>query len=235
VPLMPREDNRHYLIGGERVVRVSTVLGVINKPGLLHWYGKHGAEECRRLSKIATDFGTRFHAAMELHALGKPLMPWELDADIAPHVAAAQQWFDDNVLEVVGIERRVHSRAYGYAGTADLLARVRDVANELPVACDWKTSKEVSPEYRLQLSAYLEAAGEDGVALYGRMVLQAPREQPGVFLPHVLPDSRHAIDYGAFLHALKLWRVVDEYEREARREWARRKRAQERAARESVA
>lgn len=226
----PKTDSRHYLIDGQKVVRVSTVLGVIAKPGLTYWYGKHGTQECRRLSQIATDFGTRFHLAMERHALGR-LLPWDVDADMVEHVKAARAWFDAHVVEVVGIERRVHSRQHGYAGTADLLARVRDVegiAEGAPIALDWKTSKEVNFEYGFQLSAYLEGANEEGLNLAGRMVLRAPREEPGVFDPHVFPSDEHAADYAAFLDALRLFRRVDVLERRQRNEWARRKRAQER-------
>jgi hypothetical protein len=225
----PKADARHYLIDGQKVVRVSTVLSVIAKPGLIYWYGKWGAEECRRLSKIATDFGTRFHKAMELHAQGL-LLPWDVDDDIRPHVDAARAWFDANVLEVVGIERRVHSKRHGYAGTADLLARVRDFAEDRPAALDWKTSKEVAFEYGFQLSAYLEGANEDGLDLDGRIVLWAPREQPGVFTAHAFPPDEHAADYAAFLDALKLWRRVEELERRQRAAWARRKREAERRA-----
>lgn len=220
-----KPDGRHYLIDGQRYVRVTTVLGVIAKPGLLVWYGKHGTEACRRLMREAQDFGTRFHAALELHARGL-LLPWDIEADLAPHVDAARRWFDANVLEVVGIEQRVHSPTHGYAGTADLLARVRGVADERPVALDWKTSKEVGFEHGFQLSAYLEAAGECDVRLFGRVVLHAPRERPGLFAAHVLPADEHRLDFAAFLDALRLFRRVDELERRRRAAWRRQRAVQ---------
>lgn len=228
----PKEDARHYLIEGRKVVRVSTVLSTIAKPGLLFWYAKNGREECARLSKIATDFGTRFHRCMELHARGL-LLPWDIDADILPHVDAARRWFDAHVIDVVGIERRVHSRRHDYAGTADLIARLRDVDGidpDRPAATDWKTSKEIGFEYGFQLSAYVEAAaeGDEPLDLAGRVALWAPREQPGVFEAKVLPADEHQEDFGAFLAARRLYETVEARERRQRNEWARRKRAQER-------
>lgn len=227
-----KADARHYLIDGQKVVRVSTVLNVIAKPGLMHWYGKWGTDECRRLMRIAQDFGTRFHRCMELHALGQ-LLPWDVDPDLQSHVDAARRWFDAHVIEVVGIERRVHSRLHGYAGTADLLARLRDVEGvdpDRPVATDWKTSKEIGFEYGFQLSAYLEAAaeGDEPLDLGGRVVLWAPREQPGVFEARVLPAEQHGPDFEAFKFALGLWRIVEARERAQRNAWAKRKRDAER-------
>jgi hypothetical protein len=106
---------------------------------------------------------------------------------------------------------------------------VRDIAEDRPAALDWKTSKEVAFEYGFQLSAYLEGANEEGLDLAGRVVLWAPREQPGVFTAHPFPADEHAADYAAFLHALDLWRRVEELERRQRAAWARRKRAEEKA------
>ena len=231
----PKADSRHYLIDGERVVRVSTVLSVISKPGLMFWYGKWGMQECRRQSQVATDFGTRFHKCMELHAQGS-LLPWDIDPDIAPHVDSARRWFDRHVAEVVAIERRVHSRRHGFAGTADLIARLRDVEGvpeDVPVACDWKTSKDIAWEYGLQLSAYLEASREEGHPIGDdRVVLWAPREPEdrplGSFEARVLPRDEHAEDWAAFLHARGLWTTFDARERRAKAAWAARKRAAER-------
>lgn len=226
----PKADSRHYLIDGQKVVRVTSVLSCIAKPGLMYWYGQHGNEECQRLMRHAQDFGTRFHLAMESHALGM-LAPWDIDDDIAPHVEAARRWFDANVIEVVGIERRVHSRRHGFAGTADLIARIRDYAEDRPVACDWKTSKAVAWEYGLQLSAYLEGSREEGHDLGDeRVVLWAPREQPGVFEAKRLPTDEHAEDWAAFLSARALWDTFEARERRARNEWARAKRAAEKLA-----
>lgn len=228
----PKADSRHYLIDGERVVRVSTVLSVISKPGLQFWYAKWGLQECRRQSQVATDFGTRFHKCMELHAQGS-LLPWDVDPDVAPHVDAARRWFDEHVIEVVAIERRIHSRRHDYAGTADLIARLRGVEgvpDDRPVACDWKTSKAIAWEYGLQLSAYLEGSREEGHDLGDdRIVLWAPREQPGEFEASVLPREQHDEDFAAFLFARGLWPIFEARERAAKNEWARRKRASERA------
>ena len=218
----------HYTIDGQAYVRVTRVLSVLAKPGLLYWYGRHGTDECVRLMRAAQDFGTRFHAAMEQHALGT-LLPWEIDGDILPHVEAACAWFDANVVEVVRIERRVHSRRHGFAGTADLIAVIRGYGSRA-IACDWKTSKSVAWEYGPQLSAYLEGSREEGHDLGDdRLILWAPREQPGTFEAKPLPREDHADDWALFLHALSIFPIYEARERRAKAEWARNKRSQERA------
>lgn len=177
--------------------------------------------------KHAQDFGTRFHLAMERHAKGI-LLPWDIDADQAEHVAAAIAWFNANVIEVVGIERRVHSRLHAFAGTADLIAVIRGYG-ERPIACDWKTSKSVSWEYGPQLSAYLEGSREEKHDLGDdRLILWAPREQPGTFEAKPLPLDEHADDWALFLHARGIWPIFEARERRSRNEWQRAKRAAER-------
>jgi hypothetical protein len=120
-----------------------------------------------------------------------------------------------------------------------VIARLRGiegVPEDRPVACDWKTSKEIGWEYGLQLSAYLEGSREEGHDLGDdRVVLWAPREQPGAFEAKVLPRAEHVEDFGAFLAARRLWVTVEARERRQRNEWARRQRASQRVQRASIA
>jgi hypothetical protein len=216
---------RHYDIGGQRYVRVSTVLNVINKPTLNAWKLKVGAEESARISKESTEFGTRLHACIErinrgqlaitaqsegewvnaiTYAVAEPPEP-----DLLPHAEAYNAWFREHVDHVVGIERLVVSHVHGYAGTADFLPVLK--TGELTLI-DYKSDKTgpwaaVKPEHRLQLAAYRLALAEEGIIVKRRLLLQLPKNEPGRLIVHELDN--HKRDTLAWLACLELWRFLD--------------------------
>lgn len=194
----PEIRNGHYVIDGAPFVRVSSVLGVIRKPYLEHWRGKVGNAEADRIARVATDLGTRVHAACAA-VLGGP--PADADPDMAPYVQAVQWWAAMQVEAVLGCERLVVSRQHRYAGTCDLLVVLRGGAVAL---ADFKTSKQLDPGYALQLAAYRRALWEDGLKPDRRLVLWLPKAQPGRLEVHEY--HAHARDDRAWMAALGLWR-----------------------------
>jgi hypothetical protein len=191
-------QSRYYTIDGQQFPRVSTVLGIINKPFLATWRGKVGNQEADRVARVATDWGTRVHAACA-QLCGGPAV--DEDPELWPTVNAFGDWLTANVRDVVACERLVVSRQRHYAGTCDLLATLTD--GSLAVV-DLKTSKQLSPEYALQLAAYRLALREEGRDVTRRLVVWLPKAEPGVVRTQDYPD--HARDEHTFLAALVLWR-----------------------------
>jgi hypothetical protein len=188
-----------YWLDGTPYPRVSSILAVINKPFLATWRGKVGNAEADRIAREATDLGTRVHAVCAA-ALGGPPCD-DTDPALAPYVAAVQAWVATEVAEVVACERVLVSRQQGYAGTCDLLVRLRDGALAL---ADFKTSKQLDPGYALQLAAYRRALWEDGLLPRRRLVLWLPKAEPGRLVVQDYPA--HAQDDVAWMATLQLWR-----------------------------
>lgn len=203
-------DPTHYEVDGLKLPRVSAIVGVLAKPGLERWRGNVGNEKADQISREARDFGTRFHAAVELanKTLPGDLLE-EFAADVFPHVTAYADWFLGNVARVVACERRVVSRQHGFAGTADCVVELQD--GDL-ATLDYKTGKTnrvhlIEPGYRLQLAAYRLALAEDGIICRRRLILTFPKDAPGRLQVHDL--NRHREDTAAFLACLEVYKWLN--------------------------
>ncbi len=159
---------------------VTSVLGVLNKPGLVAWkltltaragilIGRSGEpvpeaafratrDLAEKQARQAADCGTRLHAALAALAGG-----YEPEPSKTPDEAAAltelRHWFTHNVERVLWSEKVLVSNPRGYAGQADLFVVHRQHGLTL---IDLKTTTlgtrpERYPEWLYQLSAYWAA------------------------------------------------------------------------------
>lgn len=116
------------------------------------------------------DRGTIVHAAIEAYLAGKPVDPEAVQAALneknvpeALHKATFKmidgvtEFLFDFEPEVIWSEATVYSRKHGYAGTADLICRMRVGDSVLPVILDIKTGKSIYNEVAMQLTAYARA------------------------------------------------------------------------------
>lgn len=201
------DQSRFYVIDGQEFPRVSTVLNCIAKPYLATWRGKVGNVEADRIAKVATDFGTRVHAACAA-VCGGPAV--DEDPELWPYVNGFQAWLASEVRDVVAVEKLVVSRKWRFAGTCDLLAHLS--GGGLAVL-DIKTSKQVSPEYALQLAAYRLALREEGRDIGHRVVVHLSKAAPGTVSQHEYLD--HERDEYTFLQCLAIFRWQQERKEQA--------------------
>jgi hypothetical protein len=198
------EDGRYYLIDdipSPPLPRVSTILDCAPKGGLLKWYRKVGFEEADRVSKRATDLGTRVHAACEAVDLG---LPYETDDELEPFVGAWRRFKDEHVAEVEAVEYFVYSLKHQYAGTVDRRLRLKDGRR---VIGDLKTSKTLSPTYGIQMSAYAEAEVEMGHSRCdGRIVIKLPSNSPGKYGVKEYDDPNDWIAFRALNYTFRYFR-----------------------------
>jgi len=136
-----------YLIEGKVVPGVTTICGIINKPGLYYWYGKYGTAECERIKEESSKFGAGVHELIEACLGGQMPTLGPVQTTIINNFKTAFIGYKMIATEVV-----IKNQEHGYGGTADCIAE----KNGKLVLIDWKTSKDVYPEQYLQLSAYKE-------------------------------------------------------------------------------
>jgi hypothetical protein len=116
------------------------------------------------------DRGTIVHAAIEAYMGGKEMTDASIiealeEARVPSSIAKAtkamvngvMEFLDAEEPEVYWSESTVYSRTHGYAGTADLIGRMRIGGSLQPVVIDVKTSKAIYDEVGLQLAAYAKA------------------------------------------------------------------------------
>lgn len=205
-----------YEIDGERYPRVTAVCAVMANSGLAYWRGRVGNAEADRISREATDLGTRAHKAVEQFvkretercgpaACDNHPCPgwWEgMRTDILPIVRAYVTWHAEHVRAIVASEKLSVSRLHKFAGTVDLVAVLDD--DTTPTVIDIKTSNSVSETWGLQTAAYQLALDEEGIECGRRLIVQLPSKEPGACYAHDLTD--HDQDQRAFINALKLYR-----------------------------
>lgn len=116
------------------------------------------------------DRGTIVHAAIDAYLAGEPMTKAELEERLkekliprsmwkaaAGMIAAGQAFLFEMEPEVLHNEATVFSREHGYAGTADLLVKMRVGKATRNVVVDFKTSPRIYDETSLQLCAYSRA------------------------------------------------------------------------------
>lgn len=172
---------------------VTTILNNINKPALVNWaalevakYAYTERDTWHKLDEPAAvdllkrapyrdsrkkmDVGTAVHIAVDAHLkrdTGEP--PVVTDLDLLPYIAGAIRFLDDHVQRIVRSEATLVNLTYRYAGTCDLVAKLK---NGALAVIDWKTGKRLYPEVALQLAAY--ANNEFGVNADGTRYNLAP-------------------------------------------------------------
>ena len=121
-------------------------------------------------SGAKADRGTIVHAALEAHVEGKPLsmesikglledmrVPEALWKSTGNMIQGLMQFLADHQPEILWSEKTVFSRTHKYAGTADVIARMKIGSEVVPVIIDVKTSKSIYDDTALQLCAYARA------------------------------------------------------------------------------
>jgi len=165
--------NKPFLVGwaakmsAECAVEDHEIIGAMlkkkNKKGALDYI-----KQARfRDSGGKADRGTIVHGAVEAYLAGKKIDPDHIqflleEKDVPEALWPATFKMVDGVMEflydfepeVIQSESTVYSREHGYAGTLDILAKMRVGRSKLPVVVDFKASKAIYNETAMQMTAY---------------------------------------------------------------------------------
>ena len=158
-----------YKLDGKRVAGVTTVIGILNKPALVHAAWKLGTEglDYRKVWGQAADIGTLAHYLIQCELKGEVPDTSEYSQVVIDKAETAYLAFLDLYTKrgwvpvlhegALAVEVSLVSRL-GFGGTFDLVAMQND---DMRVLSDWKTSKPsksspsgLYPEHKYQLAAY---------------------------------------------------------------------------------
>lgn len=119
----------------------------------------------------AANAGTFIHSWIEADLLDYfPEAPWREDQE--QMVEAYLRWKSEHDIEVLSTERTVFGS--GFAGTADLFARVDGVTTLI----DWKSSRAIRSSHKAQLAA---------IGAAETTALEVPEGTPGAFMHKLQP------------------------------------------------
>jgi len=168
----------------------------------LEW-AKDICGEPNRQTRKAASIGTEVHRYIEDTANG--LQPQlSDDKNVAKCQRSLGEWFNENIDEVLHIERRLYSPKWNIAGTCDLIARLKDKTTHI---LDWKGITDIKSSLKNghvgQLTAYRSMCEELGEKIDGCTLVRFCRKT-GAIDPVSFSDDDYANDLAAFEAALLL-------------------------------
>ena len=216
-------NSRGYTINGQKYARVTSALGIINKPGLVGWARKSVLEKARevikRLAKSSLPIdadavllelesaGSERDAAATLgaavHTLIQQLLTEgalvDLPPALAPMIHAAAGFLREYQIQPIHTEFTVWDEARHVAGTIDGVGLQRGKV----VIWDWKTGRSLYPETALQLAAYATLFRETtGVAVQEAWAVRLPKNEGETFEARRVADVNRS--YATYILALEL-------------------------------
>jgi len=204
-----RAHIRYRLRDGTLVPGVTTVLGVLAKPGLVQWansLGLAGIDTRGYVDELAR-IGTLAHQMIE-NDLGTE--PPDLAGYSPEEIDRAEncliKWYDWRKRHEVipaWIERPLVSERLRYGGTIDCLARIDGRLEVL----DIKTARRIYDEHLIQVAAYHRLASEHGQRAEAVRIVQVGRTEDEGFSEHVVPAQRLAPYWRIFACALAIHRL----------------------------
>ena len=175
----------------------------------LESWAKNICGEPNRVTREAASVGTAVHSYVEsvAHGLEPDLSN---DEDVAKCQRGLGEWFRRNVAEALHIERRLYSRRWRIAGTADMVARLHDGTVQV---LDWKgitdSNASIKNAHIGQLTAYREMLTEAGEQIDGCTLVRFSRATGEV---DAVTLKNHRSNVAAFECALHLARYKPEVE-----------------------
>jgi hypothetical protein len=165
----------------------------------------------RTISKTATDIGHIAHEWLEVYLKMKingvdflDLPPLPEDPAAANCVQAALDWFSTHDVVFEASEQKIYSREYNYAGTKDWRGSFRgcgkpgccSFTHRVRVIGDFKSSRAIYDDYRMQLGAYRKAWLEEfpGEEIDGCLLMRLDKEGAGIETLYV-PAEESDIDF----------------------------------------
>lgn len=178
------DEKRHrYFNKGKVVPGATSILSMINKPGIMYWAinetVKHAIDKIptdrpvsekelknilfdskkahKKTLELSAGIGTTAHEFAERYIAGKEVpLPANSEARLAAQAFLA--WLrSKKKIEFLFSERKVYSKKYNYAGTVDFVARI----DGRLVVGDFKTSKAIYPTSFYQTACYQQALSEE--------------------------------------------------------------------------
>ncbi len=177
---------------GKEYPSITTVLSSYNKQAIYEWRQRVGEEEANRVSRKASNRGTKLHNTVEKYLLNEmsPLQMHSMMPDTKELFLKLKPILDEKVNNIYGIEQPLFSDKLQVAGRCDCIG---EWDNQISII-DWKTAnynkeKNQIANYFMQATAYAEMFGErTGIEINQIVIaIAVENEQPQVFIE----DKKH--------------------------------------------
>ncbi|HAX98970.1 MAG TPA: hypothetical protein DCY12_08840 [Candidatus Atribacteria bacterium] len=201
---------KYYLRDGAIVPGVTTPLGVLAKPALIHWAWDLGCKgiDYRKYRDDKADIGILAHYLILCYF--KNETPDYSDYTIKQRDRAENclisffEWLKNNPIEPILIEQSLVSEKYCYGGTIDLYGKI----NGKEWLVDFKTGKGIYEEMKYQVAAYRWLLIENGYRVEKARLLNIGRDENENFKDE--PCGKLNKQFKIFLHCLSIYNLRKE-------------------------
>jgi hypothetical protein len=129
---------------------VNCAIKYIEQNGLIQETLEKAKTEYRNVSQKSLDIGSEVHSSIESYIkFGRDKLG-KIKPEVENALIAFWDWEKENNVDWIESEMTVVNKDLGYAGTLDAIANV----NGKIVCIDFKSSKDIYPEYITQVCAY---------------------------------------------------------------------------------
>lgn len=195
---------------GERVPGVTTALGILNKPALIHWAWGLGIQgiDYKAFRDDKADIGTLTHLMALSHEKDeKPDTDYytKIQIDLAETCFLKYlEWRERHEIKSIFLEKQSVSEIYQYGGTLDHYCLLDGVKTLI----DYKTGKAIYPEQFFQLAAYRQLLNEEGNKVDQCIILRLGRNEEEGFETKTMTDLSKQFE--VFLSCLKIYQLNKE-------------------------
>jgi len=182
-----------YEVDGEQYARVSTILGQLEKPALIPWAVGQAIEyvkknynlaepleavleraktEYRSVAADAADIGSEIHGLIENYIKNGVDPRGKMRPEVENGFLAFLEWEQTHGVKWLASEKTVYDSGLCVAGTVDAIAEI----DGRKYLIDFKSSKAVYDEYKLQVAAYLKMYENEHDFLEGAGILRLDKE-----------------------------------------------------------
>lgn len=164
---------------GEKVPGVTTILGILNKPALIHWAWDLGTKgiDYRKYRDDKADIGTLAHSMVIAHLKKEQVDTSDYSAN---QINLAEtcflkylEWEGQHKIEPILTEQPLISEKYKYGGTLDCYCNLDGILTLL----DFKTGKAIYGEFFYQLGGYKELLIENKYKTKRYIILRLGRDE----------------------------------------------------------
>lgn len=213
--------DRYYTIKTEqgviRLPSVTTLLKIINRPGLNIWRAKQGFEASEQYAQETSNIGKEIHGFVAQISKGLPIPPlqWDLlSEEIKNGCRAYVRWQRQYEFQPIANELLVYSLKYSYAGTLDAIGWINIKGKRNLIIADWKTGERIWQEYVLQVAAYAVALKERDKTFNNQLKeahIVSLNRNTGIPHETIVDKSELKEAFKAFCHAKALWEYYDNH------------------------
>lgn len=150
-------DERFYELEGVFKPSVTFILGVAmpSSPHLTKWIAETGYEEAEAIKNKAGDEGSQVHNAIDRMLRGEIIPTLELSLKVKRSIQAFIDWYAEENPEIIDNEYIIWGP--DYAGTVDLLCKIKSDNYKDVWLIDYKSSKSIHDAHKAQVEAYKHA------------------------------------------------------------------------------